>query len=343
MSFKIINPGFGYLVDPEFSTIYSSIYNPQNGVSCWCRSNSGYKGYTIPALGRSGTLFFKFDIFMPREGDGNYSALLGLGNSDYYHAWLFIGIDLEFDYYYLELVDMYGSSPIAISNEDNGDFFELGAVNTVWVSLRLEDEFNEDSSCTVKVNGKTVAECKNFDTSAFNQTIFVIEVSEKTPVSNLIISDEYIDPDENIFRVRSHYGVSTTFMDYNGSGYARTFEDEQWWTFKDWGELYQDLKAKNLYSAVGSDGTVTGMTAIASPAFFTGIESTTYPPTGDTENSRACCFVGLNYEERTDYPRQNVSSDTGAALIQDLPVTSDTTFASLNGMRVGWRVELGSV
>lgn len=342
MSFKIINPGYGYLVDPAFHTIRSTHLSPRFGVSFWFKRISGaYKGYTIPALGYGGTLYFKFDVHIPNE---KFSLLVGLGYDDYCHAWLTLYHDGG-NWHSLALIDTYGDSFISVDNRDFGDFLDFDTVNTIWGELKLEDEYDEDGECTIKVNGRTVGARKNLQTSAARQTLFVIDVSEKTPVSNLIISDEYIDPDENIFRVGSR-SMSGWFMAYTNSAYQRTFEYRMGWgKYADFGEIeLRELKPKNLYSAVGSGEKILTMASICEPAFYNGSEVAAQH-FNNAETSKAWCYVVQGKDDdynRTDYPAQNVSSDTSAALIQYLPVSSDTTFASINGWNVGWRVELGS-
>lgn len=342
MSFKYINPGYGYLVDPAFETIWSTRLSPRLGVSFYLKNHSdGYKGYTIPAIGYGGTLYFKFDVFIPQE---KFSLLTGLGNDDDEHAWIEIWSNGEY-FYTFSLIDMYGDTPIWIDDEF-GDFFNFDTVNTIWVQIKLEDEFDEDGGATVKVNGRTIGECKDLQTWAQKQTIFVIDGKEKTPVSNLIISDEYIDPDENIFRVDARQ-MSCTFMEYTDNANQRTFEFRyDWGKYADFGEVeLYSLNPKNLYSAVGSNEKVLTMAAICEPAFYSGSEKAA-ELFANAESSTASCYVvtgnGSDDYNRTDYPRQNLSSDTSAVLIQYLPVTSDTTFASLNGWNVGWRAELGS-
>lgn len=323
MSFKIINPGYGYLVDPTFTTVHSSVYNPRFGVAFYGGSTLDGEGYIIPALGYGGLLCFKFDVYIPEE---DFSTYFGLGVFGYggYCALFQIGYYRDSHY----LTSYLGNEELTVDSEDSGDFFKFGAVNTIWIRLRLEDEFSEDSECTIKVNGKNVAEYADFDTGAKSVDRFHIAVDAKTPISNLIISDEHIDPNENIFRVsRRNYGDFA--MAKKDGYYERTFWNG--WKFITSGYVLQELNTKKLYSAVDSDGKVLGMAAIAAPAYNTG-----------EEPAKANCMVrrGAN---TTNYASQNLSSDTSGVLIEYLPVTSDTTFASLNGLQVGWFVDKGSV
>lgn len=349
MAFKIINPGYGYLVNPAFHTVRSTRYSPRFGISFYLKDSSGgYKGYTIPEIGYDGTLYFKFDVYVPDE---KFSLLVGLGNSDYRHAW-FALYNFPSSYHFLELIDAYGDAAISVDSEDYGDFLNFGAVNTIWVKLKLEDEYDVDGTCTIKVNGSTVGECTHLLTNAHRQTMFVINNSEKTPISNLIISDEYIDPDENIFRVSAR-SESSWFMEHIDNAYQRTFEyRDDWGKYADFGEIELiELNPKILYSAVGKDEKILCMAVISDPAYYTGSEIAAQlkeknpSDFSNIESSKANCYVingkGDDYN-RIDYPAQNLSSDTSAVMIQYLPLTSDTTFANLNGWNVGWRVELGS-
>ena len=313
MSFKYINPGYGYLVNPAFHTIRSTLYSPKFGVSFWYKRESGaYKGYTIPAIGYGGTLYFKFDVYIPRE---TFDLIVGFGTGSESRMWLglFYAPGYEDNYHSIALRDTYGENRIEVDNGSYGDFLNFDAVNTIWVELRLEDESYEGGSATVKINGKTVGECENLETEAQNETTFLIDASEKTPISNFIISDEEIDLRETIVEV-GNTCVETTMTENEGAYSSAQTGDY----------VLQTLDTTALYSLFGSESKVTGLAAIAEPAYTT----------GDDVTSLKCRTV--DGETVTDYSAQNLSSDTSAMLAEYLQLSSDTTFADLNGLKVGW-------
>ena len=315
MSFKIINPGYGALIGSGFTTVNSYTFNPQNGIAFYGNTEEDFhteKGLVIPAIGTAGTFYFKFDVYVPaRRTEWTVRIVHGSGTTGKYTGFILdYSDDYGYDFFDAGFIGEYGGIAYVDISENLEDWLNFGAVNTVWGFFNLSDE---EDSCKVILNGKTLIEetGKSFPSAA--KTVIQFYVTSNSPISNLIISDEYIDPREVIVELGAS-AVDTT-MTIDGAQY-KAIEGDAY--------VLQTPDISNARGLFGNSGKILGLAAIAAPAYTT----------GDDVTSLKCRTV--DGETVTDYSAQNLSSDTSAMLAEYLPVSSDMTVASLANFKIGW-------
>ena len=299
---KYINPGYGQLINAGTDGILtqeSFTYNPSHGVALSLPDETSdveeYILPSIPVIFNGRDIYLKFDMYLPEEVPYPAANVLILGE---YMLYISIkdysgnfGINDNFGDIYV-----YADSTKLISN----------TVNTIWIGY-----VSATHKIQLIVNGETVANMSlsmEIDTSkvSFNAQSFA-------PISNIIISDEYVDPREVIVELNAS-AVDTT-MAVDGAQY-KAVEGNAY--------VLHTPDISNARGLFGNSGRILGLAAIAAPAYTT----------GDDVTSIKCRTV--DGETVTDYSAQNLSSDTSAMLAEYLPVSSDMTVASLADFKIGW-------
>ena len=323
MSFKHIDPGYGIGFD-ESDPHRGTVYNPQNGIA-FC-SYWEYRDCTIKLTEPETALtdlWIKFDIFLTETATTAITSIKS-ANSNYLNYPKLIRIEQEGSNFSLQVLD---DSSLVL--EDDATNLRAGAVNTIWLHAQNQ---SAAWSITVMVNDNRVFDNVSSSRADTIRSTLKFSISPQQPISNLIISDEEVSPKETIIEV-GNSGVETTMTENNGaysSGQAGDY-------------VLQTLDTTALYGLFGSDGKVTGMVAVAAPAYTTGsdvtqikcrkVDGTTttdytiYDSIGDIEH-----LIEMTEEEFADLD----SSDWVLFIGKQLDVASDTTFADLNGLKVGW-------
>ena len=338
MAFKYLNPGYipqsyAFSNNQAVRIVRGNIYNPRCGVALI----SDNTNCTIEDAITNGTnyLYIKFDIFLPEtttttiytdvvasikrifriKQTGSTVEVLPLNNEDY-----------------------------TISGDDTN--LKLGRVNTI--SLQLYTG-GTNWSLTTYINDAEYPICGGLTKSNYSGIVnagdyIIFSISNKQPVSNIIISDEEINFKEVIVEVDSS-AVETTMT-------ART--DGTYATAQIGDYVLKILDTSGLYGNFGSDCKVLGMAAVAAPAFATGgaedvmlVKCRTISDTAMTDYPLKFFFDREDPDDYDFYYLKNMteeqfaeinSSDTAAlpCLLQALPVNSNTKLADLNGLKVGW-------
>ena len=322
MSFKHINPGYASLSrDYNAYDIESYVYNPRLGRAFYSVGN-GY-GFRVGdrSSGRIGNLWIKFDVFLPETAYAEVSLSLPDGDIIKLRQVGTTATIVAFPY----------SEVLTLSGEQTN--LKFNAVNTIWLHLTAADTY---WSLTVMVNNVTVmedVEDYTYDDGFISAGVMArLEIDEELPVSNLIASDEEIDPKEIIVQVECS-DVETTMTVRDDGAYSS-------FTLGDY--VLQTLDTTNLYNLFGADGTVTGMVAIAAPAYNTdkdtylrlqcrkvdGETVTNYPMDSDADDELSF----MHELRRTETGEDNPTPVIGEQII----VAANTTFASLNGVKLGW-------
>lgn len=312
MSFKIINPGFGALVGSEFTTVNGTNYNPRHGVAFYGDMSYG-TGFSIPAIDSTGTFYFKFDVYAPaRFTKWDVHIFHGNGAGSKYTDFI-LSYYVDDSYDDLSAGFTKDSAEIAyeVIDENLEDWLNFGAVNTVWGYFTLS---GDNDSCAITLNGRTILEETGKVIRSANQTMIQFFVTIGSPISNIIIFDEYIDPNEVIVELGAA-AVDTTML-ADGENYSAIDTGEY---------ILQTPDTSNARSLFGRNGKILGLAAVAT---YTASENIT----------KLKCRV-VEGENSTDYSAQILSSDTGAMLAEYLPVSSDTTVAQLENLKIGWVTE----
>lgn len=287
-----------------------------------------YFGIRLGSESDSSTdVWLKFDVYLPETLTGTDAGIY-ISNS---------GNELlRLEQYKTDsnvcTIRALGSGGVTL-NESSGGITNLktGAVNTIWMHV---SGGSSGWNMSLVVNGEYIVE--DFSTLSYESaimSIFSFRISPEQPISNLIISDTEIDLKETIVEV-GNSDVETTMVESDG-----TYSSAQAGDY-----VLQTLDTSDLYNLFGSDSKVSGMVAIAAPAYTTGEDVTQIK----------CRIVdgGTSTDYRIQDPKKYYEADAAltqyseeefAALENEVPamakqldITSDTTFASLNGLKVGW-------
>lgn len=338
MSFKYIDPGYGWGVTSPVNVYKSNVYNPRNGVAFSLSENdyqkkryTGIRGKSTGIQGISESLtdlWLMFDIFLPENLTGTDTALY-VDNGG--NRLLTITQNQAGTNSSICIVKVLNDSTLTL-NESNGSITNLkkGAVNTVWIHVTSEDY---EWSVAVAVNGEYIFNNVSSDTEGTLYSVVSFRISPEQPISNLIISDEEIDLKEVIVAV-GNSSIETTMVE-NGDIYSSAQAGDY---------VLQALDTKNLYNRFGAEGNVLGMVAIAVPAYTTGEDVTQIKcriDDGETVTDYRIQDPATPFE--TDASLTQYSNEEFAALENKIPAMgrqiafeSDTTFADLNGLKVGW-------
>lgn len=298
-----INPGYGQLVTQgsrQILTHKNSTYNPRFGVALSLPDtdndiDDSYVNPSIPVTFSGNKIFIKFDMYIPIIGD----------DDDTICNCFDLGDRVSFFFPSPATNDLAIESPFRFVGRDTN--LKQGEVNHIWI-------YYAGYKAIVNVNGETIMDNSVDERWAYpvSSTVSFV-VQETTPISNIIISDEYVDPREVIVELNAS-AVDTT-MTIDGAQYKAVEGDAY---------VLQTPDISNARGLFGNSGKILGLAAIAAPAYTT----------GDDVTSLKCRTV--DGETVTDYSAQNLSSDTSAMLAEYLPVSSDMTVASLANFKIGW-------
>lgn len=318
MSFKYINPGYGKLFycyeDYPAYERYGSLYNPKFGVAVYssnCRILLANTAFS--------TLCLKFDVFLPESTTG----ILNIGLRGAFLQISQTGTSTQ--------ITALGSEDMTVTGAYTN--LKLGSVNTIIIFIAAEPE--EPWWAQVTVNGEIIISGSNEEVvgifPANMQLPFAIPY--EMPVSNLIVSDSVILPNEIIAQVDA-FDVDTT-MTARGDGSFSGVEAGSY--------VLQVLNPTSLYGIFGAGGKVTGMAAIAAPAYNTGDDSLFLQCRKvDGDNVTDYSLYSGTDDEYVYYAHEleNIDSadesDCLPAIGEQIAVSPDTTFADLNGLKLGW-------
>ena len=318
MSFKYIDPGYGWgFFSYHLVNVTGNIYNPKHGIAFYSlKEEDGCSIYLTDSSTRLTDFWLKFDIFLPETV---YATSYIYNASSLLLEITQLGTNFQ--------ISAFGDNNLVLK-DTNGDTTNLkaGKINTIWLHVKTGSTWY----ITASVNGEYIFnESSSSEESGTTDGSFNFTINAAQPVSNVIISDEEIDPKETIAEV-GNSAVEATMLENDG-----TYSSAQVGDY-----VLQTLDTAALYSIFGSDSKVTSLVAIAAPAFTTGEEVT-----------RIRCRT-VDGEIVTDYPIYDKIDTEWEAILEgeavaaegdfiplmakQLDLASDTTFASLNGLKVGW-------
>ena len=322
MSFKYINPGYGSLLatNDGATTAEDRTYNPTNGVSFKrvFQSNDSYAKMNLPE-GITSDLYCKFNLYKTSSGNvlnhwfGDYANGTS-GNKSWING-----------------LQLYQNSAFIYSNcgrRGSGQSLTTG-LNTIWFHIHYGSSAAE-SYGELKVNSNDLSVISfesNYGYSAsslFNSANkeFIIyfpatgSYGDYIWLSNLIISDEEINPKEQIIRLTA--GTTEGTMTYDsGTGIYTASEVNQ--------NVLQSVNVNSLIDTYGSDSKVTGIALIGNPAYKTGEEFSN--------------LTSLQKVSGTTTEKETISlgTDSDSAIVSAWQMSTDTTIADIGNMRFGWK------
>ena len=316
-----MNPGYGEIYDAgNLETIKSQIYNPTNGVAFKKSTNLSKELFLKINLpeGLRNDLYFKFDLFVETT-----SNLTDLYFGDYRS-----GV-IENKAWMTALKINSGKAYITYSSYSygNGQKINANKLNKFWAHIHFGAD-NSESYSELKVNDNSTekiffssnqyANYYPFDSSYKEFIIYFPSTSyagNYASISNLFISDEYIDPKEQIISLPISSTESDMTFDSETGIYTAMATNQS---------LLSAVNVNSLSAEYGSDSTVTGIALVGNPAYKTaeGLSSLT-------------AFSKDNSENVVEYGTYALGSDS-SGIISGSQIFSDTKIADLQNLKFGW-------
>lgn len=305
MSFRYVNPGFTTLLSNSTGETYqNNIYNPTAFVSF--SETTELDTIILPEY-LTEDLYFSFNFYYTDNDPVLYFQARTIYNNYYFG------------------VLTYGSKIyLAYSGKNNrvgeGISIKKNFLNSVWCHLKLTGT-KATSYLEIKVNdtfySKTLSElslnARKFETNT--NGIRIYSTSADIYFSNLIISNEYIDPKEQIISLPISSTESNMTFDSETGIYTATATNQS---------LLSAVNVNALADEYGSNSTVTGSLIVGNPAYKTaeGLSSLT-------------AFSKDNSENVLEYGTYALGSDS-AGVVADNQIFSDTKIADLQNLKFGW-------
>lgn len=333
MSYKYIDPGFGfsgysYNVDacftPPLLRFDSYTYNPRFGVSFYTEDSysNGYSSINFGSSQDTPTEFYlKFDEYFPETTGNNLVYQTDIRNGDSQILTIEqVATNIR--------IRALGDTELIVSTLAGDEtYIEKGRANTIWLHVEAD---GQTGRITLAINGNYIfreQEGWGFNSVARN---FSFQIPDKLPISNLIISDEKINLNETIVEIGCS-AVETTMIAESDTYSSATAEDY----------VLQELDPSSLYDRLAPETKVTAMLAVAVPAYTTG-DAVKYLKCRVVDGDNVTDYKILDTEggqiSLTEMTEEEFAELEGYAplMAKQLPVASDTTFAKLSGLKVGW-------
>ena len=311
MSFKYINPGYAELLSSRTGeTFRNSVYNPSANVSF--STDSGYYDYvTIPE--NIAEIYCVFSIyFAERKYYNKPNFGVKFGRSYYENCTGLVFYTDGSRATTLSLIAYYNNrsaNSISISNyTDSG-------LQKIW--LHIKRKVNENDSNGIvefSIDGGKNVITSEFDTAiTLYQNLFFR--ASGNYFSNIIISDEYIDPKEQVISLSISLTESDMTFDSETGIYTATATNQS---------LLSAVNVDALAEEYGSDSQVTGVALVGNPAYKTaeGLSSLT-------------AFSKDSSENATNYETYALGSDS-SGVIADSQILTGKTISDLQNLKFGW-------
>ena len=301
MSFRYINPGYVALLE-ETSKNAVQVKN-----SSYCSNGVGYyKLNTTQILNcdyaNSDEFFAKFDFYFP----DNESFDIYLYP---FNTWSGLKISCNSSASYVYLV-YQSSTNKSVSNENTN--LKRQTINTIYYYANWAT-----NEVLVKVNGKTIFSIQNYSRMPYRQQNYIVLTggSATAPISNIIISDEYIDPKEQVISLPISSTESDMTFDSETGIYTATATNQS---------LLSAVNVDALAEEYGSDSQVTGVALVGNPAYKTaeGLSSLT-------------AFSKDSSGSVTEYGTYALDSDS-SGVIADSQILTGKTISDLQNLKFGW-------
>lgn len=258
MSFRYVNPGYAELQTGQYNyrnlTSYDS-NNSKTGVSIYKNTTYSYGGVLCEISNLINEIYARFDIFY---------------NTTSREVYFRIGPNLTISNYIKFQKSQRGNSNISVICYLNGKQLDIRYILSeekfsVWLHIRLKDE--TDGIFEYIMNGGSkYSFSHSYTTFQYNSTaekniamLDNYQGSDDIFFSNIIISDEYISPKEEVIILPTST-ISTDMTD-NQDGTFTADETNQ--------QLLMTVDASTLISQYGRSSKVTSIAAGGIPAYKT--------------------------------------------------------------------------
>ena len=244
MGFKYINPGYGILLpNHEDYTQYTGnmTYNPDCGMAIKRGSGDTLNQTIFPLTGATGnTVYFSFCLYNNNGYWGGGGAALRSGSSN------------------IGATNSQGHmNYLGIGNESGN--FNLSTVGFYRITGSVT--VGADGKFVLYVNGTKEIDAEiQADWNIAQSSLVIYQWANTCYTSNIIISDSPISPAEKVIALPVAQTAAT--MTDNGNGTYTATEAGQ--------TVLQTVDTAALEAAIGADSRITGICAIANPAYYDG-------------------------------------------------------------------------
>ena len=303
MAFKYINPGYAELLSVSGGTTVTGEQYSKTGVSFWqTQMNRGLSLSEIPT-----ELYGRFDVFL--KNPTNAEDALVWVCIGYYN-----GIKIRPDRSVWDIEIRKDGSNI-YSLTDTSGVIRTDAVNTLWFHIKQGN--HADGIMHVMVNGHEIYHTQNeelwYAGDSEAKTVTLCSKSSDTLLSNLIFSDEAINPKEQVVMLPVKE-TQTNMTDCGDGSYEATTANQ---------ELLQKVDVAALSTQYGADSHVTGISLLGNPAYRTA--------------EGLCALTAIEKSGGNDmaYGRHIAEQNPSSVVVDTRSVS--LSIAELTGRQFGWR------
>ena len=303
MAFKYINPGYAELLSVSGGTTVTGEQYSKTGVSFWqTQMNSGLSLSEIPT-----ELYGRFDVFL--KNPTNAEDALVWVCIGYYN-----GIKIRPNRAVWDIeIRKDGSNIYSLTDTSGG--IRTDAVNTFWFHIKQGNQ--ADGIMHVMVNGHEIYHAQNeelwYAGDSGAKTVTLCSKSSDALLSNLIFSDEAINPKEQVVMLPVKE-TQTNMTDCGDGSYEATAANQ---------EILQSVDVAALSTQYGADSRVTGISLIGNPAYRTA--------------EGLCALTAIEKSGGNDmaYGRHIAEQNPSSVVVDARSVS--LSIAELTGRQFGWR------
>ena len=318
MAFRVINPGFAEITLPHSSyhasTIENELFNPINGIS-FTMTETSDAAILIPLpAGFSDHLYCKFSFYTSTKSISAFR--MGVFQATNTNNLNWIG-GLRGDTSNNKPVLKFYSSA---SSKGDYQFLNLNSHNSIWFHMLNEaiGDANGNGLYEIIINDNDKYSYNDQYCAAFNTNYkyFIISLPSNVYISNLIISDEYINPKEQVILLPTN--SIDTDMTNNLNGSFTSDQENQY--------ILQSIDTSDLISQFGAKSKVTGISNIAVPA---------YKSASGLSN---LISIEQNNNQIIEHYSCAVSDDSLSGVSDCWNI--DCSISDLNGKKFGWKAAM---
>ena len=311
MSFRYVNPGYAeLLVESDYftpnvpaSTVLNNTYS-KCGVSFTCL-NGDFTNVRIPVRERFvDNLYMKFDVFFGVSS--NIRATVYIGNVVNNLAWTYGFMCDRGDCCFRHRGDKYGKKQA----------LNFNSINTIWFHIYTDgtDNTTNNSYFEMIINGNEKITTHFAQAAVFSDKYVLMSVVNELYFSNIIVSDEYIDPKEEIVILPTSGVVTDMTANQDGTYTADTAGQT----------ILQTVDATSLITRYGGKSRVTCIASVGIPA---------YKSAAGLSN-----LVGIDKISGTITEHDTIALSTNSTVGAVDCWNTNMTIANLNGKQIGWKV-----
>ena len=303
MAFKYINPGYAELLSVRGGTTVTGKQYSKTGVSFWqTQMNRGLSLSEIPT-----ELYGRFDVFL--KNPTNAEDALVWVCIGYYNGIKIIPNRAVWD------IEIRKDGSNIYSLTDMAEVIRTDAVNTFWFHIKQDNQ--ADGIMHVMVNGHEIYHAQNeelwYAGDSGAKTVTLCSKSSDALLSNLIFSDEAINPKEQVVMLPVKE-TQTNMTDCGDGSYEATAANQ---------EILQSVDVAALSTQYGADSRVTGISLIGNPAYRTA--------------EGLCALTAIEKSGGNDmaYGRHIAEQNPSSVVVDARSVS--LSIAELTGRQFGWR------